>query len=216
MDPASALTTSDQLRLTAGPGHSYPVSPNEVLPGQSNPVHCSGCGRGGSPSQPKIQHNKLGTHFPSPSSNQQNISINHHLFLSPYPSPPPFPTLLLQLKPVPGLVRSILEFLASSSPVLLWALPVSNKFQSVNSPLTLIHLPCGYLYGVTPLAPVLPSQSLLLLLLLLLLHRITYASIRAKVENNQLSRTGVYFPSPQRQSPPCLRVSQPVVLFVFY
>lgn len=106
----------------------------------------------------KYNTTKLGTHFPSPSSHQQNISINHHLFPSPYPSPPPFSTLQLQSKPVPGSERSVIEFLVSSCRVLLWALPVSNKFQSVNSPLTLarpsIHLPYGYLYGVTPPNPI--------------------------------------------------------------
>lgn len=142
-------TASGQLGLEhACPQH--PCSPQPVG-FQANPTQCfctplpswlavvNNKREGGSQASRKYHTTKLGTHFPSPSSHQHNISINHRSFPSPYPSPPPFSTLQPQSKPVPGLERSIIEFLVSSCCVLLSALPVSNKFQSVNSPLTLAH-----------------------------------------------------------------------------
>lgn len=146
--PSRARTSSEvdrQTRNTLAPAETQ-SSPNDSA------AHCKAAGWlvgggsrhwGGVAPQASRKYNttKLRTQFPSPSSHQHRTSSpsTTTFFPSPFPSPPPFSILQLQSKPVPGLERPVIEFLVSSCRVLLWALPVSNKFQSVNSPLTLAH-----------------------------------------------------------------------------
>lgn len=174
---------------------------------------------GGSLSQPKIQHSQA--RDPSSVSVITSTEQLHQPppLPLPNPSPPPFSTLQLQSKPVPGSERSVIEFLVSSCRVLLWALPVSNKFQSVNSPLTLAHfiLRIPLRSYSHPIRTCVDLGQRRLILPVSLIHRLNGPRLlpRRHTSTEKL-RSSNSSPSQQRQQLPDLRLyDQPALSFPY-